>query len=234
MDKIVILVCSDFEWRVVRKRFKDEELNQSPYGNWFVHPDNHSAKKEVIWFKSGWGKIGSAGSTQYVIDKWKPELIINIGTCGGFRGKIDLYQIVLIKKTVVYDMIDFIGTVGKSIKYHKTNINLSYLKDKNILVLPKVVMVTGDQDLSPVMIPELHETYKAVVGDWESGSISWICKKNGTKLLIIRGVSDLVGLEENPAYNEDEVGFREGVKIVMPKLIDLVNDFVSKETDGVK
>jgi len=227
MDKIVILVCSDFEWKVVRRRFKDEKLNKSPYGNWFVHPDNHSAKKEVIWFKSGWGKIGSAGSTQYVIDKWKPELIINIGTCGGFYGKIDLYQLVLVKKTIIYDMFDFIGTVGKSVKYHTTNINLSYLKDKNILKLPKKVIVTGDQDLIPEKVPELYETYNAVIGDWESGSISWICKKNGIKLLIIRGVSDLVGSDGNPAYKEDEGVFRDGVKIVMPKLINIVSDFLS-------
>ncbi|MGA3012849.1 MAG: hypothetical protein ABSD71_02315 [Bacteroidales bacterium] len=228
MDKIVILVCSDFEWKVVRKQFKDEKLEVSPYGNWFFHPMRKTVKKEVIWFKSGWGKIGSAGATQYVIDRWKPELIINIGTCGGFYGKIDLYQPVLIKKTVVYDLIDFIGTVGKSVKYHTTNIDLSWLKNKTILKLQKKVMVTGDQDLHPERLSELYEKYKAVVGDWESGSISWICKKNGTKLLILRGVSDIVGSIENPAYNEDEGTFREGVKIVIPQLIDLVNDFVSK------
>jgi nucleoside phosphorylase len=89
-------------------------------------------------------------------------------------------------------------------------------------------MVTGDQDLHPERLSELYEKYKAVVGDWESGSISWICKKNGTKLLILRGVSDLVGSDGNTAYKEDEGSFREGVKIVMPKLLDLVNDFVSK------
>jgi len=228
MDKIVILVCSDFEWVVVRKRFKNEDLNHSPYGNWFLHPDKQTNKNEVIWFKSGWGKIGSAGSTQYVIDKWKPDLIINIGSCGGFRGKIDLYQLVLIKKTVVYDMIDFIGTKGTSIKFYKTDINLSWLKDKSILKLPKKVIVTGDQDLNPDRLPELYEKYKAVVGDWESGAISWICKMNGTKLLIIRGVSDLVGLNSNPAYTEDENDFRKGVKIVMPLLMDKVCDFLSE------
>jgi len=229
MKNIVILVCSDFEWKVVRRRFKEENLKKSPYGNWFVHdPVKGKKERKVIWFKSGWGKIGSAGATQYVIDKWTPALIINIGTCGGFYGKIDLYQLVLVKKTVVYDMIDFIGTVGKSIKYYTTNIGLSWLKDEPILKPQSKVMVTGDQDLCPERLPELYERYNSVVGDWESGSISWICKMNKTKLLILRGVSDLVGSSGNPAYKEDEGTFLEGVKIVMPKLIDLVNDFVSK------
>jgi adenosylhomocysteine nucleosidase len=226
MDKIVILVCSDFEWKVVLNTFKKKKLGDSPYGNWFSQ-NQYRLGREVIWFKSGWGKIGSAGSTQYVIDKWKPDLIINIGTCGGFMGKIDLYQIVLVKKTVVYDMIDFIGTVDKSIKYHTTTIKLSWLTDKCINKVKKTVMVTGDQDLDPLRIPELYEKYKAVVGDWESGSISWVCKVNKTNLLILRGVSDLVGSDGNPAYHEDENDFLKGVKIVVPKLINIVNDFLS-------
>jgi len=229
MKNIVILVCSDFEWKVVRGRFKEEILKESPYGNWFVHdPAKNKNTRKVIWLKSGWGKIGSAGATQYVINKWNPDLIINIGTCGGFRGKIDLYEIVLIKKTIVYDMNDFIGTVGKSIKYYTTNIHLSWLKNRTFLKLPKEVMVTGDQDLAPERLPELYEKYKGVVGDWESGSISWICKMNGTKLLILRGVSDLVGSDNNPAYNEDEKDFLKGVKIVMPKLIDITTDFLAQ------
>jgi nucleoside phosphorylase len=103
---------------------------------------------------------------------------------------------------------------------------LSWLKDKSIQKLPKKVIVTGDQDLAIERLPELYENYKAVVGDWESGSISWICKINKTKLLILRGVSDLVGSDANPAYNEDENDFRNGVKIVMPILINIVNEFL--------
>ena len=50
---------------------------------------------------------------------------------------------------------------------------------------------------------------------------------NGTKLLILRGVSDLVGTESNTAYTEDEKDFLKGVKIVIPKLLNIVNDFIS-------
>lgn len=226
MNTIVILVCSDFEWNIIKRTFRKVELNPSPYGKWFVHPGNGQIHHNVIWFKAGWGKIGSAGSAQYVIDMWHPDLIINIGSCGGFGGKVALHQLVVVKKSVVYDLIDRIGPLGKSIRYHTTNIDLRWLSSGRIMQLQKVVMATGDQDLSPDRLNELNEKYNAVVGDWESGSIAWICKTNKTKLLIIRGVSDLVGTEGNLAYQEDEKDFLKGVNVVMPKLIEMVYDFI--------
>ena len=227
MNSIVILVCSDFEWDYVINHFKNKKLERSPYGNWFIH--HHFLKKnnrKVIWFKSGWGKIGSAGATQYVIDTFAPDLIINIGSCGGFSGYIEKNEVVLVNKTIVYDMIDLIGTSGKSIEFYKTSIDYEWLKDKTILKLPKAVIVTADQDLDPERLSELHDKYNAVVGDWESGAIAFVAAKNGNKLLILRGVSDVVGIEGNKAYREDERIFLEGVNNVMQKLMDIIKNLI--------
>ena len=43
----------------------------------------------IVFFQGGWGKISAAASTQHVIDRWHPALIINLGTCGGFKGHIE-------------------------------------------------------------------------------------------------------------------------------------------------
>lgn len=223
MQRIVILVCSDFEWDFVLSVFNDAELKESPYGNWFILNSSPAKDHQVIWFKSGWGKIGSAGATQYVIDTFAPDLIINIGSCGGFKGWIKQGDVVLINETIVYDMVDLIGKSDKSIEFYKTTIDYSWLKDESILKLPKAVMVTADQDLNPERIEELHVKYNAVVGDWESGAIAWIAARNGTKLLILRGVSDVAGVDGNEAYGENESAFLKGVYEVMNELIHLID-----------
>jgi adenosylhomocysteine nucleosidase len=229
MNSIVILVCSDFEWKFVLTVFNNVQLEQSPYGNWFFHnkfpPKNN---KEVIWFKSGWGKIGSASATQYVIDTFAPDLILNIGSCGGFKGFIKQNEVVLINETIVYDMIDLIGKSGKSIEFYKTSIDYGWLKDETILKLPKAVMLTADQELNPERIADLHDKYNAVVGDWESGAIAWVAARNGTKLLILRGVSDVVGFDGNEAYGEDESAFLDCVNDIMRKLMDIVINFSNR------
>jgi nucleoside phosphorylase len=43
----------------------------------------------TLFFQSGWGKIPAASSTQYVIDKCNPNLLINIGTCGDFKDCVE-------------------------------------------------------------------------------------------------------------------------------------------------
>ncbi|RPI83169.1 MAG: hypothetical protein EHM41_16570 [Chloroflexi bacterium] len=45
------------------------------------------------------GKISAAASTQYIIDRWNPDLLINLGTCGGFEGCIERGAVVLVEKT---------------------------------------------------------------------------------------------------------------------------------------
>jgi len=226
MKNVVIMVCSDFEWDYIIDHFKPEKLEKSIYGYWFIDEKLSDGKRKVIWFHGGWGKIASSGSTQYAIDKWQPELIINIGTCGGFKGKINKDQVVLINETVVYDMIDLFGESDNSLEKFKTVIDLDWLMDEIIKNLPKALMVTADQDLAPERIAELYNKYGAIVGDWESGAIAWVAARNKQKLLIIRGVSDLVGIDGGEVYGKDDTIVREGVKSVMQNLIEIVEKFI--------
>lgn len=226
MGIIVILVSSNSEWAFTLDMFKPEKLEESVYGDWFINEKLSNENRQVIWFHGGWGKIASSASTQYAIDKWHPELIINIGTCGGFRKKVKKYQVVLVEETIVYDLIDRIGESGKSIRDYRTTIGLDWLKNEQINQLQRVKMATADQDLDPKQSKELNTKYGAVVGDWESGGIAWVAKRNSTKLLILRGVSDVVTKKGNPVYVIDETIFKKGVKKVMAKLIPLVNEFV--------
>ncbi len=227
MGNIVILVCSDSEWKVVIETLAPQNPERSKiYGDWFIDENPSNKKHQVIWFHGGWGKIASAGSTQYAIDTWQPELIINIGTCGGFEGHTDIDEIVLVEETIVYDLIDRIGESGKSIRDYRTTISLDWVKNEQIKQLKRAKIATADQDIDPERLNELNSKYGVVVGDWESGAIAWIAKRNKTKLLILRGVSDVVGEKGNPAYKVDETIFKKGVKRIMGKLIPLVNEFV--------
>jgi adenosylhomocysteine nucleosidase len=66
-------------------------------------------------------------------------------------------------------------------------------------------------------IPMLIEKYDAVAADWESGAIAWVAKKNNTRILILRAVTDLVGGDGGEAYGNIEL-FRERTKTMMREL----------------
>ena len=76
-------------------------IAELPYGEWFLRGSIWQMRASipvVIFFQGGWGKIAAAASTQYVIDFWRPDLLVNLGTCGGFAGEIARGEIILVEK----------------------------------------------------------------------------------------------------------------------------------------
>jgi adenosylhomocysteine nucleosidase len=198
--KIVILISANIEWRAVRNLFPDVVIETSPFGEWFLTytkiklGDNSGPSSiPVVFFHGGWGKISAAASTQYVIDKYSPGLLVNLGTCGGFEGEIERGTILLAEKTVVYDIIEQMYDYNDHIGHYTTNINLSWLESDYPLEVYRTLIVSGDKDLAAEDIKNLKSKYRAVAGDWESGAIAHTASLNKTRLLILRGVSDLVG-----------------------------------------
>ena len=39
---------------------------------------------------AGWGKVSTAGACQFAIDAFQPQLMVNLGTCGGLEGLAEL------------------------------------------------------------------------------------------------------------------------------------------------
>ena len=220
--RIVVIISADGEWQAIPKIFPDAKFKKSPYGEWTQRDFNG---EPVILYHGFYGKIPSAASAQYVIDQWNPEVIFNFGTCGGFRGEIERDDIVLVDKAVVYDVISQIGSTDKAIKYFSSDIDLSWLKEPYPIPVHKGTIVSGDRDIQPDDIPELKRKYGAKVGDWESGSISFVCRHNGVKLVILRGVSDLVDSDGGDAYGERVVWVEAAEKIIR-RLINSLPDWI--------
>lgn len=99
-----------------------------------------------------------------------------------------------------YDIINQIGDTDSAIERLTTVIDLSWLREPYPIPVVKGTIVSGDRDLMPEEVHTLRDKYGARVGDWESASIAYVCDKNNVKLLILRGVSDLVGPDGGDAY----------------------------------
>jgi len=67
--------------------------------------------------------------------------------------------------------------------------------------------------------------YGASAADWESGAIAWVAARNQRRCLILRGVSDLVGVDGGEAYSEPSA-FVAGTQTVMQQLLDSLPDWL--------
>jgi adenosylhomocysteine nucleosidase len=227
--RVVILISANSEWRAVKEILSPTEIHSSPLGEWIEITFN---LQHATFFHGGWGKISAAATAQYAIDHFHPDLLINLGTCGGFEGRITRGTVILVTKTIVYDIIEQMSDPDEAIAHYSTELDLSWLPDRGPQTVdhgssPIVhgLLVSADRDIVASDIPMLIKKYGAVAADWESGAIAWVAKKNGVRCLILRGVTDLVSPEGGEAYGNIEL-FHENTKMVMKRLIEQLPDWL--------
>lgn len=54
-------------------------------------------------------------------------MIVNLGTCGGFRGEIERGEILLVERTIVYDIVEQMTDPEAAIAQYTTDLDLSWL-----------------------------------------------------------------------------------------------------------
>ena len=222
MDKqpSVILISANAEWQAAKDILKPAKTFSTPFGETFE-------KDELIFFQGGWGKISAAASTQFTIDHYQPGLLVNIGTCGGFAGRVPHGTVILVDKTIVYDIFEQMSDPQEAIEAYTTVLDLTWLKEPLPHPVQRGLLVSADRDIVKDDILMLVEKYGAVVADWESGAIAWVAKQNVVKCLILRGVSDLVSSDGGEAYGNIEL-FHESTRGIMKTLIDQLPDWVKQ------
>lgn len=216
--KVVVLISANAEWRSVRPLFPQAQIQRSPFGEWFETPLFPSQVYRVTFFHGGWGKISAAATTQFVLDHFQPDLLVNLGTCGGFAGRIEAGTLILVEKTIVYDLVEQMSSLDEALAAYITELDLSWLGENQPVSAIRGLMVSGDRDIVVADIPELVSHFGAVAADWESGAIAWVAKRNRARCLILRGVSDLVGSEGGEAYGNFEL-FQQRTDAIMRRLL---------------
>lgn len=226
--KVVVIVSADAEWQPLRELFPNADYRSSPYGQWFsttLDERGNTKHDPVIFFHGSWGKIAAAASAQYAIDRWQPDLLVNLGTCGGFEGQIERGTIILVEKTVVYDLYEQMGDPEAVYTHYTTEIDLSWLEEPLPMEVRRTLLVSADRDLRPKDLPELKARFGATAGDWESGAIAYVAKRNNVRTLILRGVTDLVGAGGGEAYGDMHL-FEEAARGIMRRLVERLPEWI--------
>jgi adenosylhomocysteine nucleosidase len=217
---VVILISANAEWQPVRARHPKADIEPTPYGDSFATEiPTIGRPRSAVFFHGGWGKIDAAASAQYAIDRWRPALLVNLGTCGGFAGDIAVGEILLINFTLVYDILEQMGDPDEALAHYATELDLSWLRGPLPLPVRREMLISADRDIVAAEIADLRARFGAIAADWESGAIAHVAKRNGTRCLILRAVTDLVDHETGEAYNRPEL-FVARTAGVMNRLLD--------------
>ena len=219
----VIMVAAHSEWQAVKNHFNEPSIKQSPFGESFsTIIDGH----RCVFLQGGWGKVSAAAATQYAIDHWQPQLILNLGTCGGFEGRNKVGEIVLADETIIYDIHERMGDPEAARRFYASHIDLSWLRQPLPNNIRVGLIASADEDIDPALVQHLVGHHQAIAADWESGAIAWVAQRNRTRVLILRVVSDLVGSQTGELYGEGDFNSRS--LEVMPLLVRALPDWLER------
>lgn len=210
-----------------------EELNKNTSHNQIKNYKNFNistgriGKCNVIISKSGVGKVNSGITTQYIIDKYKPKYIINIGVVGSLDNTIKLGNIVIASDTVQHDFDTSVFGYAKGYMSAGADKNkpTRFYSDKHLIDIyknkleenPEIkkiyigTIATGDCFVADKNKKQyIKEYFNAIAVDMESGAIAQTAQKNNIPFIIIRNISDtnddnLKNYEQNEEYYAKEL-----------------------------
>ncbi|GAB4398197.1 MAG: hypothetical protein OHK0031_17920 [Anaerolineales bacterium] len=208
----VILISANAEWRAVKELLRPAALEVTPFGESFVQDG-------ARFMLGGWGKISAAASAQYALDHFSPLFLVNLGTCGGFAGRIERGALLLVERTITYDIFEQMGDSAAALEQYSVALDTSWLGTLPAAPpLQRGLLLSADRDIFPADIPALIEKFDARAADWESSAIAWVAARNGARALILRGVTDLVSPLGGEAYG-DLALFHSRTRQVMENLL---------------
>ena len=167
---------------------------------------------DVVLCKSGIGKVYAAISTTILIDEFKPDYLINIGSAGSLKSNIRVGSVV-IPRVIAHHDCDVPGWPKgfdqdkRAYKADESLLNVAYkLKDDNTYFDP---MVSGDSFiyLKSQTTKILEDYNEAGCCEMEGASVAQTANFFNVPFIVIRSISD-VTIEDG-----NEVSFEEFVVV---------------------
>jgi adenosylhomocysteine nucleosidase len=228
---VVVLITADEEWKVTMACYGVKRSDPGPYASFRQQISVSDRIQSIVFVHSGSGKIAAAAGSQFAIDHWRPTLIVNLGTCGGFDGDVAEGDVILAERTAVYDLCERSGGQEEMLERFTTDLKLPWQKSPYPLNAKPGVIVSADRDLDPAEIPRLRENFGAVAADWESAAVAHVVRDiNKVDCLIVRTVSDVVGPAGSFIYGSDTV-FERQVRKVLPPLLETLPEWLRMAVD---
>ena len=156
---------------------------------------------------SGIGKVNSASTTQFIIDKFEISYVINVGVAGSLSDSLQFGDVVVAIDLIQYDVdVTAFGLIKGQIP--RMN-NYSFPTDFNVIKMKlnnKEIkygrIISGDKFVDNEQLAyELANDFDAIACEMEGAAIAHVCFLNKIPVVVIRSISDFAGRDNKLASN---------------------------------
>ena len=218
ISKIAIIGAMECEISAIKKELFD--LKEESYADLKIFTGTIS-NKFIILAQSGVGKVNAALNTQYIIDTYKPNIIINTGVAGGISDELDIGDVVIGTYLVQHDFD--VTVLGYAKGYMCTGVEkdkpTKYYCDKELvekfqscleqnMSKQKIhlgIIASGDKFVSGKdSKKEINEYFDAIAVEMEGCAIAQVATRNKIPFVVTRAISDLADGKTVQYQNEFE------------------------------
>ncbi|AEH47092.1 5'-methylthioadenosine/S-adenosylhomocysteine nucleosidase [Parageobacillus thermoglucosidasius] len=169
---------------------------------------------DVILLKSGIGKVNAAMATAVLLERFRPDYVINTGSAGGFLSTLNVGDVVISTEVVHHDVdvtafgYEYGQVPGMPARYQadKTLIDIAKRSAQEINDVQVVtgLIATGDSFMNdPARVEFVRSKFPELCAvEMEAAAIAQVCTQFAVPFVIIRALSDIAGKESNISFEQ--------------------------------
>lgn len=170
--------------------------------------------QQVVLLKSGIGKVNAAMSTSILLQHFKPDMIINTGSAGGFDSNLEVGAIVISDEVRHHDVdvtvfgyeMGQVPQLPAAFPADEKLIDLAIKAVQEIGEHPYAVglIATGDSFMNDPARVELVRGYfpDMKASEMEAAAVAQVCFQFGVPFVVVRALSDIAGKESSVSFDE--------------------------------
>lgn len=209
--KIAIIGAMEEEVTLLRENIEDSK-QETIAGCEFTFGKMHGS--DVILLKSGIGKVNAAMSTTILLEKYKPDCIINTGSAGGFNPSLNVGDAVISSEVRHHD----VDVTAFGYEYGQVpQLPAAFLADAKLVTIAeaaakeiseiqivKGAIATGDSFMNdPVRVDFIRTKFENLQAvEMEAAAIAQVAHQFQVPFVIIRSLSDIAGKESDISFDQ--------------------------------
>lgn len=163
---------------------------------------------KIIAVQAGPGKTQCASAAQLIIDRFEPDMVIDVGAAGALSPKLAIFDIVCGEYAYEYDICSIqefplyadeltTSTILPDLSEEGRDLLHQFaeqVKSERSTGFEIGNIASGERVVKErTLREELHSTFGAVACNWESSAILKTAKLNGVKAMVFRVITDKAG-----------------------------------------
>lgn len=209
--KIGVIGAMEEEVELLRNQLADTSVRE--IGNSEFTVGTYKGQ-ELILLKSGIGKVNAAMTTTILMQEFKPDLVINIGSAGGFGEELEVGAVVISDEVRHHD-VD-VTVFGYELG-QVPQMPAAYIANKELVELAVAavneigehqhavgLIATGDSFMNdPQRVEQVKLQFPEMkAAEMEAAAVAQVCFQFDTAFVVIRALSDIAGKESSVSFDE--------------------------------